>query len=484
MSVPQPPCPSTSTSSQTWDQWRECFLKELVARSELKPRGPSIWTSWMTREKSTPLRSLILTLFQNWSSPCFAPSNGPNRGSRSLVLRMVPNSSPRETSPGSNGITTSTPSLCPWTQPPISPSWPLHQVSRVSHGLFCPPSQCLCQMQRIQIMRTSPMMPQWGPPMQLPTTSLSTQLTQPNQSLLRTQSFLKIKQSSFAFMREWVTAPFIFSSRCPSMAFCLEVQEVQSSSLCQLQTRQVTQEAMENKSWLFFPNWRASHHRASRLCFSWPTQVINSRSNWPSQGMAHTGKAPHRHCLCGLPFWFDLVHITPSDTSEETVSAKEAFEHFAASHDATVKHYHADNGRFADSLFRDHAKEKGQTISFSGVGAHHIPRMARLRRGSETLWNKPGPCFFMLHTGGPKWFLQASGPTHSIILSLSGTKSPPIQMVFHLLPSSCWNMLPILKHGRLAHLPSLQVTHKSLRIIVSQQTSFSPFLDLTIDPAL
>ena len=65
-----------------------------------------------------------------------------------------------------------------------------------------------------------------------------------------------------------------------------------------------------------------------------------------------------------------FVHVTPSDTSEETVSIKEAFECFAASHCVTVKHYHADNGRFADSLFRDHVKEKGQTISFCGVGAH------------------------------------------------------------------------------------------------------------------
>ena len=36
-----------------------------------------------------------------------------------------------------------------------------------------------------------------------------------------------------------------------------------------------------------------------------------------------------------------------------------------------------------------------------------------------------------------------------------------------------------------AHMPaSLHVTRISLRIIVSQQTSFSPFLDLTIDPTL
>ena len=65
------------------------------------------------------------------------------------------------------------------------------------------------------------------------------------------------------------------------------------------------------------------------------------------------------------------VHITPSDTSMETVAAKEAFERFAASHNVTVKHYHADNGRFADNLFKQHVIDKGQTISYCGVGAHH-----------------------------------------------------------------------------------------------------------------
>ena len=42
-------------------------------------------------------------------------------------------------------------------------------------------------------------------------------------------------------------------------------------------------------------------------------------------------------------------------------------------------------------------------------------------------------------------------------------------------PRCCWNMLPMLKHGRLTHQPSLRVTRISLHIIVSQQMSFSPF---------
>ena len=208
--------------------------------------------------------------------------------------------------------------------------------------------------------------------MQLPTTSLSTQLTQPNLSLLRTQSFLKIKQSSFAFMREWVTAPFIFSSRCPSMAFC-----PQSSRGAEFQFVPVANKASNTRS-----------HRRTRadsfspiggpaitepgdcvsvdqLKSSTPG-LIGQVKGWLTQERHHTATVFVDH-HSDLTF----VHVTPSDTSEETVSAKEAFECFAASHDVTVKHYHADNGCFADSLFRDHVKEKGQTISFCGVGAHH-----------------------------------------------------------------------------------------------------------------
>ena len=38
---------------------------------------------------------------------------------------------------------------------------------------------------------------------------------------------------------------------------------------------------------------------------------------------------------------------------------RKAFERFASSHNVIVKHYHADNGRFADTLFKEHVQEKG-----------------------------------------------------------------------------------------------------------------------------
>ena len=66
-----------------------------------------------------------------------------------------------------------------------------------------------------------------------------------------------------------------------------------------------------------------------------------------------------------------FVYLQQSTNAVETVKAKSAFERWARGHGVTVKHYHADNGVFADNLFRTAVQESGQTLSFCGVNAHH-----------------------------------------------------------------------------------------------------------------
>ena len=73
------------------------------------------------------------------------------------------------------------------------------------------------------------------------------------------------------------------------------------------------------------------------------------------------------------------VHLQGRITSDETVQAKQAFEAYARSHGVTVKHYHADNGRFADNAFLKSVAESGQTISFCGVNAHFQNGIAEKR---------------------------------------------------------------------------------------------------------
>ncbi len=65
-----------------------------------------------------------------------------------------------------------------------------------------------------------------------------------------------------------------------------------------------------------------------------------------------------------------FVYLQKTASSAETVDAKKAFERFSETHGVHVQHYHADNGRFTDKLFREAISDKNQTLSFCGVNAH------------------------------------------------------------------------------------------------------------------
>jgi transposase InsO family protein len=56
---------------------------------------------------------------------------------------------------------------------------------------------------------------------------------------------------------------------------------------------------------------------------------------------------------------------------------------YAKSHGVTIKHYHAENGRFKGKAFLQSIEENGQSISFSGVGAHHQNEIAEKRIGDQ-----------------------------------------------------------------------------------------------------
>ena len=74
-----------------------------------------------------------------------------------------------------------------------------------------------------------------------------------------------------------------------------------------------------------------------------------------------------------------FVHLQESTKGEETLMAKRAFEAYAASFGVKVTNYHADNGRFAERLFLDHAELHGQTVSLCGVNAHFQNGIAEKR---------------------------------------------------------------------------------------------------------
>eukprot|EP00956_Cyclotella_meneghiniana_P034451 scaffold105063_cov38-Cyclotella_meneghiniana.AAC.1 len=64
------------------------------------------------------------------------------------------------------------------------------------------------------------------------------------------------------------------------------------------------------------------------------------------------------------------IHLMTSMSSDQTIEAKQAFERFANDHGLKIKHYHCDNGRFADNAFKLHCDANNQSISYCGVNAH------------------------------------------------------------------------------------------------------------------
>ena len=65
------------------------------------------------------------------------------------------------------------------------------------------------------------------------------------------------------------------------------------------------------------------------------------------------------------------LHLQCSTNSDETLDAKKAFELYANEHGVSVRHYHSDNGRFIDNVFKSHVKTSDQTMTIAGVSAHH-----------------------------------------------------------------------------------------------------------------
>ena len=58
-------------------------------------------------------------------------------------------------------------------------------------------------------------------------------------------------------------------------------------------------------------------------------------------------------------------------TFEETLIAVKYFEKILAQSGRHAKHYHADNGVFAQNSFIKSINKKDQNITFCAVGAHH-----------------------------------------------------------------------------------------------------------------
>ena len=76
---------------------------------------------------------------------------------------------------------------------------------------------------------------------------------------------------------------------------------------------------------------------------------------------------------------FTYAHLHESNTAEEVLAGKLAFERHSFSSGVKIRHYHCDNGVFADKDFITSCNNMQQTYSFCGVNAHHQNGVAERR---------------------------------------------------------------------------------------------------------
>ena len=65
------------------------------------------------------------------------------------------------------------------------------------------------------------------------------------------------------------------------------------------------------------------------------------------------------------------VHLMQDATGDSTLEATNDFERDCMARNVVPKHYHADNGQFAENSFKEDCVRKMQNLTFCGVGAHH-----------------------------------------------------------------------------------------------------------------
>ena len=71
--------------------------------------------------------------------------------------------------------------------------------------------------------------------------------------------------------------------------------------------------------------------------------------------------------------------VQKTQSAEETLEAKRAFEKHAAAHGVQILSYHADNGMIASKAWQNSCLAANQGLTFTGVNAHHMKGCAEHR---------------------------------------------------------------------------------------------------------
>ena len=119
-----------------------------------------------------------------------------------------------------------------------------------------------------------------------------------------------------------------------------------------------------------------------------------------------------------------------STTANETVESKHSLERLALEEGMKIKSYHADNGVFAADAFKRDCTVQTQSLTFSGVGAHHQNGVAERNIKTISQWARTNMLHAALH-----W------PEHATIRVWPQAVDYAI-WVFNRLPSSSTGLSP------------------------------------------
>jgi hypothetical protein len=101
-------------------------------------------------------------------------------------------------------------------------------------------------------------------------------------------------------------------------------------------------------------------------------QVTSTEVGFFAQLKGSLTKKRYKSCTIFVDNYSRLrfVHLQINDSAKSTMAAKLAFEKYATKHGVSIKHYHCNNGQFADNVFKQSCKSNRQRLTFCGVNAH------------------------------------------------------------------------------------------------------------------
>jgi hypothetical protein len=165
---------------------------------------------------------------------------------------------------------------------------------------------------------------------------------------------------------------------------------------------------------------------------------------------------------------FIFSDLKESTNAVQAVKSKEAFEELDRNNDVSINHYCCDNGVYISKLFTTHVSIKGQSQSFSGIGAHWQNALAERYIGVTTLkarimllhamsrwpdvvtaefWSFAYQFAVLLHNSLPRSRSTANSAEECPYETFTMSDSPIRPENFHVFGSPCFVLEPALADG-------------------------------------